>query len=134
VETEKRKNNMGIIYFPVDNQEYINLVCKIDIAKDDLIKSRNSLSSAFNSIRLIESNLQQLNETVKVLQSSIKIIRLSEYKKVLSMIIREQHDLLLHKKSVVFYEKQINAIELDLQKMQNTLPTLKSKVLEFKRG
>jgi predicted RNase H-like nuclease (RuvC/YqgF family) len=123
-----------IFWFDKENPAYLQAVYNLETAKADLLKMKMELAhiverrqQAISTIELLETNLEYLKKFAK-------IINIREYTRLTHMLSAEYQVLRYEGNSTHTIEKQIRRVAAEIANMEVNLPSLQSKVLEFKRN
>ncbi len=132
VNTGKFKSEM-LLWFGDDRPEYLQAVYELETKKADLIKMKVDLDRILNKRKLAEADINLLISTIEYLRKYAKIVTIREFQKMRWELIGANEQLINATRSIPIVQKQIKLVEDELNKMEGRLPSLKSKVLEFKR-
>ncbi len=122
-----------IVLFEAENSQYLAAVYHIETTKAELSRSKlelmrnnETMAAALANIDLYESNLSYL-------RSYARVISIAEYNKIKYVLATEYGTVTMCRRSLPLLEKHIANLESTIRDMEARLPSLKSKILEFRK-
>jgi hypothetical protein len=121
-----------ILWFNKDNPEHFAAECRLQNLKADLTKMRFEFRTTEARLARSESNLEGLDYSLDYLRNSADIVSMREFQNIQHQRVYELHAVISDRKLVPQMAAQIKIIEAEIARIEGDLPSLRSKVLEFK--
>lgn len=122
-----------MLWFSNDNPSYVRAVYDIETTKADIARLKLELSrheetkaSAIAQAELLEANIEYVKKYAKV-------VSMREYVRLRHMLAGEYEIVLFAKNAIPSLERVIKMTEASLTRLESSLPSYQSKVLEFRR-
>ncbi len=122
-----------MLWFNSESPQYLAATYRLETLKADLIKVKYDRDRAMERLARAENNLELLDETLAYLRRGAKVVVMREYEKIVFQRASELGVIITDKKTLPLIESNIKIIQAEIERVTGDLPSLKAKVLEFKR-
>jgi hypothetical protein len=131
VEIESPKNEM--LWFSSETPEYLAATFRLETLKADIQKVKLDLERTIERKARAEHNLEMLDETLSYLRKSASVVAMGEYQRIVFQRASELGTILTDKKTIPLTQSNIKIMQAEVDRITGDLPSLKAKILEFKR-
>jgi hypothetical protein len=122
-----------LLLFGNDRPEYLQAVYQLETMRTDLVKMKVDLERIQIKRKLAEADLNLTDSTLEYLRLYAKTVSLREFQRVKFQKVSAIEAYLNASRSVPVVEKQIRLTEEAVEKLERNIPSLKFKLLEFKK-
>lgn len=122
-----------LFLFDRENSSYTRAVYEIETMKADICRMKLELLRKQEERRLAESNAANIEANINYLKTWAKVVSIKEYVRATHYLSAELQVILLCNQVIPTLEKAVAKSEAEVARLEANLPSLKTKILEFKR-
>lgn len=122
-----------MLWFSSETPQYLAATYRIETLKVDIQRTKVDLDRTLERKARAESNLELLDETISYLRRNAQVVVIKEYEKIIFQRASELGTIITDKRTIPLLESQIKIMQAELDRVRGDLPSLKAKILEFKR-
>jgi hypothetical protein len=116
-----------------ESPRYLAAKHRLDVCHADLARVKVDLSRTLERKARAEHNLDLLDETLSYLRRNASVVGMKEFEKIRFQRASELGTIITDSRTIPQLETHIKIIQAEIDRITGDLPSLKSKVLEFKK-
>ena len=106
---------------------------RLELCKIDLNRVQFDLARTEERKARAENNLELLDETLAYLRNSAHLVALKEFEKIKFQRASELGTIIMDNRTIPQLKANIKIIQAEIARITGDLPSMKAKILEFKR-
>jgi cob(I)alamin adenosyltransferase len=122
-----------MLWFSSETPQYLAATYRLETLKADILKTNLDLDRTIERKARAENNLELLDVTLAYLRKAASVVSMSEYQKIVFQRASELGTIITDSKTIPLTQSNIKIMQAEVDRITGDLPSMKAKILEFKR-